>query len=90
MLETVYIDLVGETLYIDRVWETLYVDLMWETLYCFGTPSECLLPRHRFVLAATGLNSAINEQKNRYINFMKTSVAFMGQARGMVFIRCSP
>jgi hypothetical protein len=41
----------------------------------------------RFMVALRRVNSAIAEQKNRFINYMKTSVAFMGQARAMVHIR---
>jgi hypothetical protein len=37
--------------------------------------------------ALKGLNVAINEQKNRLMNYMKTSVAGMGQIRVMVKVR---
>jgi|SaaInl85LU_5_DNA_1037374.scaffolds.fasta_scaffold19701_2 hypothetical protein len=37
--------------------------------------------------ALNDINSAVAEQKNRFINFMKTSVAFMCQPRAMVFLR---
>jgi hypothetical protein len=37
--------------------------------------------------ALKGLNVAINEQKNRLMNYMKTSVAAMSQIRVMVFVR---
>lgn len=40
-------------------------------------------------IAATRVNSAINEQKNKYVNYAKTTAAFTGQARGMAYLRFS-
>jgi hypothetical protein len=41
----------------------------------------------RFIVSLTSINGAIAEQKNRIINYMKSSAAFMGQPRGLVFAR---
>ena len=42
---------------------------------------------HKLNLATQKVNALLNEQKNRIINYMKTSAAFMGQIRVMVYCR---
>ena len=42
---------------------------------------------HKRSLALTSINAALNEQKNRLMRYMETSVAFMGQVRAMVYMR---
>jgi hypothetical protein len=47
--------------------------------------SPCFNPK--FNAAVKGLNSSLNEQKNKLLRNMETSVAFMGQIRAIVYIR---
>jgi hypothetical protein len=45
------------------------------------------LYNHKMSVALKHVNAAINEQKNRILRYMETSVAFMGQIRAAVYIR---
>jgi hypothetical protein len=42
---------------------------------------------HKLSVAVQKFNAALNEQKNRILNYTKTSAAHMGQIRVMVYIR---
>lgn len=54
----------------------------------WGGHKDCSpLFNKKFVLALKRINSSMVEQKNRRINFMKTSVGFMSQPRGLVLVR---
>lgn len=58
-----------------------------DTLHFSGHTRCSVFFNKKFVSALKDINSAVSEQKNRFINFMKTSVAFMCQPRAMVFLR---
>jgi len=45
------------------------------------------LYNHKMSLAVSFVNASINEQKNKLLRYMETSLAFMGQIRGCVFVR---
>mmetsp|Transcript_14117 Transcript_14117/g.27870 ORF Transcript_14117/g.27870 Transcript_14117/m.27870 type:complete len:1112 (+) Transcript_14117:20-3355(+) len=45
------------------------------------------LYNHKMSVALKAVNAAINEQKNRLLRYMQTSVAFLGQIRAAVYIR---
>jgi hypothetical protein len=38
--------------------------------------------------AVQNINASLNEQKNKLLRYMETSVSFMGQIRAMVYLRC--
>lgn len=38
-------------------------------------------------LAVKFVNASLNEQKNKLLRYMETSLAFMGQIRGCVYVR---
>lgn len=42
---------------------------------------------HKIIQAVRRINAEVNEQKNRLIRNMETSVAFMGQIRALVYMR---
>lgn len=42
---------------------------------------------HKRTVAMQYINAALNEQKNRLLRYMETSVAFMSQIRAMVYMR---
>lgn len=42
---------------------------------------------HKMSLAVSMVNASINEQKNKLLRYMETSLAFMGQIRGCVLVR---
>jgi len=45
------------------------------------------LYNHKLAVATQHINAALNEQKNRLLRYMETSVAFMSQVRAMVYMR---
>jgi hypothetical protein len=45
------------------------------------------LYNHKFNVLTCHVNAVLNEQRNRLINYMKSSAAKMGQVRAMVYIR---
>jgi len=45
------------------------------------------LYNHKFNVLTCHINAVLNEQRNRLINYMKSSAAKMGQVRAMVYIR---
>jgi len=45
------------------------------------------LYNHKMSLAVKFVNASLNEQKNKLLRYMETSLAFMGQIRGCVYVR---
>lgn len=58
-----------------------------DTLHFSGHVRCSVFFNKKFMTALKDINSAVAEQKNRLVNYMKTSVAFMCQPRAMVFLR---
>ena len=58
-----------------------------DALHHSGHTNCSPLYNHKMSLAVAYINASINEQKNKLLRYMETSVAFMGQIRASVYIR---
>lgn len=58
-----------------------------DALHHAGHSTCSPLYNHKMNLAVSYVNASINEQKNKLLRYMQTSVAFMGQIRATVYIR---
>lgn len=66
------------------------VDPVIDTLHHSGHSDCSPLYHSKANMTSKSLNSSLNEQKNRHIKRLATTVAHMGQVRVMVYLRSVP
>jgi hypothetical protein len=59
-----------------------------DSLHHTGHKNCSPLYNHKWSLCTSFVNAEMNEQMNKPLRFIQTSVAFLGQIRAIVFIRC--
>lgn len=64
-----------------------YINLFIDTMHYAGHEQCSPLFNQKGMLAVTFINAEINEQKNKLLRHVQTSMSFLGQIRGLVYIR---
>jgi hypothetical protein len=69
---------------------TAHIQFQIDAMHANGHKNCSPLFNHKGQVSLKDINAAINEQKNRLLRHTQTSVSFLQQIKGLVYMRCVP